>query len=725
MAYALGAWIIIEAGSVLLPTFGASDTVFRAYVIVVIIGFLVSLVFAWIFEITPEGVKLEKDIDRTLPESGRPVGLTNFVIIGLLIIALGVSITFNVTGIRGINDTSAAEIMAHRRSIAVLPFENRSNDPANMLFTDGLHDELLTRLANFGTLKVISRTSVMEYRNTSKKLPEIGQELGVDTLLEGTVQQVGNKVRINVQLIDAASDEHLWAQTYDSPLTEDTLFAVQSQVSGEIAGALQTTLMPAGQQAPVDIPTKNLRAYSLYTTGRDKLYTRRLDNLQQARTAFEQAIDLDPNYAEAHVALAECLILLAVNHQVITNEVAFAAAQEHLDEALDLNDQLSDAYATLGLLKTSIWIGSRIGTENLEAEAAFEQALALNPNNAQAYMWFANLRDSENRTDEAIGYYHRSMQLDPLGRVPYNNLPTLYAQRGENEYALRLWLQAIEIHPDWPTLYQLISVHLASLGRLDEAIAWERLFVEYSAEAERMPNVSIGLYAEFGDMDRAKEMVGNLAGNNVFLPLAEGYRLLLDGDFGAASDYMVRTIEAGSMPAFGYGIASDFALLAGDLKHAREYMLVENPVLKLDAELEIDRFTVRDVVKLAYIEKQEGNADRARELLNAALPAVQNLPRLGVLGQGVREAQIFALLGRNDDALAALRAAIDAGFRTSTVFDNWLLSMDPYFASIRDDPRFVALLDELDTLNAQMYERVLEAEATGDWQALRDLAGAT
>ena len=367
-----------------------------------------------------------------------------------------------------------------------------------------------------------------------------------------------------------------------------------------------------------------------------------------------------------------------------------------------------------------------IGTENLEAEAAFEQALSLNPSNAQAYMWFANLRDAENRTDEAIGYYHRSMQLDPLGRVPYNNLPTLYAQRGENEYALRLWLQAIDIHPDWPLLYELISVQLAGMGRLDEAVAWEQLFVQYSADAERVPNVSIGLYAEFGDMDRAKAMLASLPPASPLAPLAEAYRLILDGDYAAANRYLVDSIEGNDrFPQAGYDIASDIALVAGDLVHAREFLLVKTPVLQLDTELEIDRFTVGDVVKLAYIEKMQGNAGRSNELLNASLPVVQGLPRLGVFGQGVRDAEIYALLGRTEDALAAIREAIDAGFRTTTVVDTWLLGMDPYFATIRDDKRFLALLDKLDELNAVMYQRVLDAEASGDWQALRDIAGST
>jgi TolB-like protein/Tfp pilus assembly protein PilF len=725
-AYALVAWIIIEAGSVLLPTFGASETTFQVYVIVVLLGFLVSLVLAWIFEITPDGVKLDKDVEHGSPTAGHGKGLTNYAIIGLLIVALGVSITFNVTGIRNSTDASAAQIMANRRSIAVLPFDSRSSETGNALFADGVHDDLLTKLANFGALKVISRTSVMEYRGTTKNLRDIGEELGVDTLLEGTVQRVGNNVRINVQLIDAETDEHLWANIYDRSVTDENLFMVQSEVSGQIAAALHSALIPTADFAAVTVPTENLRAYGLYQSGRDDLAERRLESIQESRRQFEQAVSLDPDYAEAHIALAESLILLVINHGALPRDETFALAEQHIEKGLELNPELSSGYATLGLLKTSIWSETRIGTENLEAETAFERALALNPNNAQAYMWFASLRDAEQRTDEAIGFYHRSMQLDPLGRIPYNNLPTLYAQRGENEYAIRLWLDAIEIHPDWPVPYQLLTAQLAAMGRLDEAVAWQRLTLEKSSDEERMGNLGVGLYAEFGDFERAKQLLDDLPEGHPIAAFAPGFRLMLDREFEASSAFLVDLVERNpDVPLFAHQIVSDVALLAGDYENAREHIFLRNPVLQLDTEVVIDRFTVRDVVKLALILKQEGDTRQSAELASRALPVVQSLPLLGIYGQGVREAQIYAILGRVDDVFDALDAAIDAGYRSSTATDQWTLDIDPFFAELRGDERFINILARLDALNAEMYERVLEAESSGDWQPLIDLAGST
>ena len=495
-AYAVVAWIIIEAGSVLLPTFGAPESAFQVYVVVVVFGFLASLVLAWVFEVTPEGVKLEKNVDRSesiTPQTGRRL---EFIIIALLAVALGISVTLNVTGMRNAPDVPLAAV--DRLSIAVLPFTSRSTDPENQLFADGIHDDLLTRLANIAALKVISRTSMMEYRDTTKNLTEIAAELGVGTILEGAVQRVGDSVRINAQLIDAATDEHIWAKSYDRQLSAVNLFAIQSEISEEITQALQATLTNEEQLRLANIPTDSLAAYNLYTQGRDNLYKRRLDTLQKAREQFEAAIALDPDYAEAYAGLADSVLLLLNNHQAIVPDEAFDVAETSLDNALSLNPELADAHASLGLLKHQMWQENRSGPGLEEAEACFVSALELNPNNATAYMWFASVRGTQRRYEEAIELYHDSLRVDPLGKIPYANLPGLYALRGQNDEALDLYVKAVEIHPEWPTAYQNLAQHLQGLGRMDEAVAWGMKGVELSTDPIGGASM-VGAYIEFGE----------------------------------------------------------------------------------------------------------------------------------------------------------------------------------------------------------------------------------
>jgi TolB-like protein/tetratricopeptide (TPR) repeat protein len=719
-AYALVAWIIIEAGSVLLPTFGASEGVFQVYVIVVMIGFFVAVVLAWIFEITPEGVKLDRDTERSERADPRVKSTMNFLIIGLLAVALGVSITFNVTGIRGGTEEVRSPV-AEKPAIAVLPFTSLSSEPDNALFADGIHGDILTQLASIGSCKVISRASVMEYRNTTKNVRQIGEELSVNSVLQGSVQRVGDNVRINVQLVDATNDVNIWAQSYDRQLTAHNIFDIQSDISSAIAVALETTLTPAEQVRIATRPTADLRAYSAYVSGRDNLSLRRLEPLRRARESFEQAIAYDPNYAAAYAGLAESVLLLENNHQDLPQDEAFEIARQNLDKALELDPDLADAYAVKGLLESKAWQQTRIGNGNIKAEAAFRRAIELNPNHASAYMWFASLRDGEERDDEAIELFQRSMELDPLGRVPYTNLPTLYAQRGKNNEAIRLWLEAMQIHPEWPTPTQFLAQHLAGLGRLDESMAWIERSVEMSSD--QTPEMfNVRLFVAFGDFDRAAELVKTLPEGHPFAEYIDGVLLLLDADYRGALDFFSAKIESAEFSEanqFPAGAAAQLAIMLGDFKRARQFVFIDEPILREDAELQIDKFTIPSIIRLAYISQREGDRAYAQKLLLAALPVVREQPRLGWFGQGIQEVRILALLGRKEDALSLLRELVDDGFREAVLSDLWSLAQDPFLVMLRDDQRFEVMVDEVNRSMAEMYERVLQAERTGDWESLR------
>ncbi len=722
-AYALVAWIIIEAGSVLLPTFGATEAAFQIYVIVVLTGFFVAVVLAWIFEITPEGVKLDKDVDRTERRStNKQKAAMNYLIIGLLVVALGVSITFNVTGVR--NGDAPLELpVGEKPAIAVLPFTSLSSEPDNMVFADGIHGDILTQLASIGSCKVISRTSVMEYRNTTKNVREIGEELDVGSVLQGSVQRVGDNVRINVQLVDAENDVNIWAETYDRQLTAQNIFDIQSEISRAIAVALETTLTPAEQVRIAAKPTKDLRAYSAFVSGRDNLSLRRLETLLSARESFEQAIQYDPNYAAAYAGLAESALLLAFNHGALPQSEAFAIARENLDRALQLDPGLADAYAVRGLLESRIWQQTRVGRGNQEAEADFRRAIELNPNHASAYMWFASLRDSEERDEEAIELLRRSMELDPLGRIPYLNLPSLYAQRGQNDEAIRLWLKAMEIHPEWPIPLRYLTQQLAGLGRLDEAVAWAMEAMSLGDDPV-IGFLAVRLYLAFGDATKAKALLETLPDDYPF-PFAtvmDGFLLLIDSDYQNALDLFSEIIDS-SLSAednqYLAFVAAEVAILAGDLEKARLYTYRNQPILREDSELRIDKFTVPAIIRLAYISQREGDAANAQELLRAALPVVRDQPRLGWFGQGIREVQILALQGRKEDAIAALRDLIDDGYRSSVMTNVWTLEEDPYLAALREDPRFTGMIDEVIRSLEVMYDRVVEAESNGGWENLR------
>ena len=722
-AYALVAWIIIEAGSVLLPTFGATEGVFQVYVIVVIIGFFVAVVLAWIFEITPEGVKRDRDVVQRDQVNVRSKSTMNYLIIGLLAVALGVSITFNVTGLRN-GEVPIEAAVAEKPAIAVLPFASLSSDAENLIFADGIHGDILTQLANIGSCKVISRSSVMEYRNTTKNVRQIGEELDVGSVLQGSVQRVGDNVRINVQLVDAKNDVNVWARTYDRQLTAQNIFNIQTEISGAIAAALETTLTPAEQVRMAAKPTSDLRAYSAYVSGRDELSLRRLETLRSARQHFRQAIDYDPGYAAAYAGLAESVLLLENNHQALPQAEAFAIVRANLQKALELDPDLADAYAVKGLLESKVWQQTRVGQGNVEAEAAFRRAIELNPNHASAYMWFAMLRDGEERDEEAIELFQRSMELDPLGRIPFTNLPMLYAQRGQSDEAIRLWLKAMQVHPEWPMPQLYLAQHLAGLGRLDESMAW----IEQASALANDPVVdlfTVRLYVAFGDTEKAVELLKTLPAEHQLARYMDGLVLLLNFDFQGALNYfsaIAASEEPGQTSEIPVQVAAQIAIVTDDLDKAREFVLLDEPILREDAELRVDTFTIPAVIRLAYISQRQGDSDYARELLLAALPVVRDLPRLGWFGQGIQEVRILAMLGREEDALAALRTLVDDGYRNPVLTDLWSLEDDPFLAALRDDERFTAILDEVDRSMQQMYDRVLQAERSGDWSSLRAAA---
>ena len=716
-AYAVIAWIIIEAGSVLLPTFGASESAFQIYALVVIVGFLVSLVLAWVFEMTPDGVKLDKNVDRSesiAVESGRK---SNVGIIVLLIVALGVSVTLNVTGIRDSGPVSA--VMTEGQSVAVLPFESRSSDSDNELFADGIHDDLLTRLANISSLKVISRTSVMEYRDTTKNIRQIAVELGVATVLEGTVQRFGDQVRINAKLIDAATDGNLWAKTYDRQFSMQNIFAIQNEISEEIAAALQATLTTEEHSRIANVPTENLEAYSLYLVGRSNLNKRRLDTILQARTQFEEAIELDPEYAEAYAGLADSVLLLFNNHSAISREEMIAVAEAALDKALSLDPGLADAYASLGLLRNKIWDETRTGPGLDEAEAAYLRAIELNPNHAQAYMWFAGLRETQRRFDEAIELFHQSLRVDPKGRIPYLNLPGLYARMGQNGEALDLYVKALGIHPEWPTVYLSLSAHLQGLGRFDEAVAWGVRGLELSTDP-LAGGAMIAAFSEFGDYDRVRQFFVDIPVDHPMYELGYGAGKILDGDYsGAVAAFEDIVANSENPRQFMFNLIAGVALLAGDFDTAREYAERGNPELTADAYPQINHSNVADVIQYAFILQQQDEKKRADSLLAAALPVVRSSPRVGLVGHGIRDVQILALQGQSYEALAALREAIDEGFRGTTFTNGWSMSIDPYLGSIRNEPKFLAMQNEIDAAVLLMQERVIEAETNGNWDDLR------
>ena len=720
--YALVAWIVIEAGSVLLPTFGAPEWFFKVYVMIVASGFVVALISAWIFEITPDGVKLDRNVDGPRRDPNTR-GSRNLFIIGLLAVALGISITFNITGMRG-DALNLGEQVVYD-SIAVLPFSSRSSIEENQFFADGIHDDILTRLAEIKSLRVISRTSVNEFRDTTRNLRKIGEDLGVSTIVEGAVQRSGDQVRITVQLIDAATDEHIWAKTYDRKLSIESVFEVQTEISAQIASSLRAALTPEQELRLAAIPTDNIEAYAQYVAGRENLLRREFATLINARKQFENAIRLDPRYAQAHSALAETVLIMLANHQSIGREEAFEIANTHIVEALRIDPELAQAYAARGLMQMMQWEVIRQGPGNQESAASFERALSLNPNLADVYVWYSSLRRAEGDISKAIDLLSKALTIDPLSRIPYVNLPSLLALEGQNERTIELLLHAVKLFPEWELPYQYLSNHMVGLGRLDEAVAWGLAATRIS-EDPTAGGLLLGVYQEFGDNESVTEFIGAFPVEHPLYAVGKGYWQFVQRDYdGAVASFRKFQEEAEFPVPFLFPLLASAAIMIGDFDLAYDTLVQGNPILASDTEKPVDWQNVASAILLAHIEQHRNHREAANRLLDQALPVLRRLPRLGMGGHGIRDVQVLTMQGRPDAAIEALTEAVEEGFVSSISFDPWVIDEDPIIEPLRDDPRFEVLRKRMYQKIELMRKNVDEARASDDWSALLAKAATT
>jgi TolB-like protein/Tfp pilus assembly protein PilF len=476
VAYAVIAWLLVQAGSILFPTFEAPGWVMKVFVTLIAAGFAIALVIAWAFEMTPQGLKLTGEL---LPNERPPHWSRRkfAAVIAGIAVAAGALYLFQHYRAKpdSASDSSADRLSLegiYEKSIAVLPFENLSRDPDNAFFAEGVQDEILTRLAKVADLKVIAGTSTQKFRSSPNNLPEIARQLGVAHILEGSVQKAADQVRVNVQLINALTETHLWADTYDRKLTD--IFAVESEIATTIADMLQAQLSGAEKQAIAKKPTVNPEAYELYVKGRHFWNRRTQPNLRKAIALFEQAIAKDPGYALAHAGLADC-------HGIMPN-YSDDPPKPHIDRAIvaarraiELDDSLAEAH-------TGLANGLASDLQFAAAEAEFKRAFALNPNYASAHQWYGETLQSLGRFDEAIAELRRARELDPLSLIINAILAGTLYSGGKHEEALQQIQRTLDLDADFGVAYWVRAQIHESKGEFEQAIA------DYRKSGEATPS---------------------------------------------------------------------------------------------------------------------------------------------------------------------------------------------------------------------------------------------
>ncbi|MDX1571264.1 MAG: tetratricopeptide repeat protein [Xanthomonadales bacterium] len=668
IAYVILSWLLLQVGDLLFDLMGLPDWALRIVLGIVVLGFIPALLFSWIYELTPEGLKLESEVDREAsiaPRTGRRLDVTIVVMLAVAIGLFGAD-RLGLFGASPVKDTTpepvadakpasrnGAEIpepAEDKVAIAVLPFANLSGSDEALPFTNGLHDDLLTQLARIDGLKVISRTSVLEYRGTTKNVRTIGSELGVTHLVEGGVQRDGNRVRINAQLIDSRTDEHLWADTFDRELTVGNIFEMQSEIAGQITSALHVNL--GGEKRPdFERPTDDLAAWEAYMQGRAELDASDylVDTLRETQKHFEEAIRLDPGFAHAHarLALAKDLEFWFGGRNTRLREEAL----RHAQRALELEPELPEGKQALAAV---YYHGYLDYDRALDMLAQAEEAMA-------GEVWFlitkaATLRRM-GRFEDAIPVFEAALELNPRAPQAYTDLATSYQSVGRFD-AARAVARRLE-SLDLPT-------HFAAFKQ--SQIDWEQYGdgTTLAGAVERFGPVDHdGAWVLLSQVAPALWSTGGNAAVNAYLDALE-----VAGKRTELSIPIVRTRYAPPSEALTAAVEEELAVL-----QARVIGGDQEPDLRLQiAEALI--YLRRDKEARDVLESMMADPATARDRLEGPW-------RLG------RSAQLYMRLGDPDRAIEALAAALAPHPR----FSLRSYMAHPGMDALEDHPGFDALVE--------------------------------
>ena len=643
-AYIIAAGFIIQIGSAVFPAWELPNWAFRLVVVLLLVGFPIALILAWAYDVTPQGIRTTPT--PTTPGSHRRRNVIMLIGIGVIISAAA--------GFFLLPRVSARKI---DKSIAVLPFQNLSDEKENAYFADGIQDDILTNLSKIGDLKVISRMSVMSYRGDGlRNAREIGKALGVAALLEGSVRRIGNRVRVSVQLINAESDEHIWAEDYDRDLTD--VFAIQTDLAQKIASSLQAKLSPNEKERLDRPPTQNSDAYLLFIQARD--YANRPDHFRdeslKAEKLLEQAIELDPKFAAAFAELS--MVESWVYHESDPTPARREKARLNADEALRLQPDLPEAHLALGF---SYYYGDR---DYERALAEFEIAKRDLPNEAQAYMAIGAIQRRQGKWAESTANLEKAAALDPKNVTILINLAFNYAALRNSESAEKTLDRAIEIAPQaFATIGLKAYLIVALRGDLTGA---EKQMALLPADVD--PN-------GFATWGRWWVLV---------------FQRKLPEALAVIEKFPGETLNAGTSALWPKALMQGIIhLLEGDKPKAQaefeEARLVSEKLLR-EAPEDAARHAQHGLILAALDRKQEAIAEgkRAVELQPESRDAFDG-PRITAA-----LAQIYALTDESDEALRLIDHLL--GIPNGLTVP--MLKLDPIWDPLRNDPRFQALIDK-------------------------------
>jgi len=646
IAYAVGSWALAQGLAQVLPVFDISNSVIRVVIALLLIGFPVALVLAWVFDVTPQGIKATPTIAASGAHRRRNV---------MMLVATGVIISA-AAGFFLLPRASARKI---DKSIAVLPFENLSDEKGNAYFADGIQDDILTNLSKIGDLKVISRTSVMPYRGHTSNIREIAKTLGVSSVLEGSVRREGNRVRVNVQLINANNDEHLWANNYDRDLTD--VFAIQTDLAREIAGALQAKLSPTEKAQMERKPTENGEAYLAFLQAHTLFFQSMedLEKLKQAEQLYERAIQLDPKFALAFARWSQLESWLV--HSFERTAERRQKARTLAQQALQLQPDLPEAHLAMGF---SLYYGDNDFEGALKE---FEIAQRGLPNEAEGYLALGSIQRRMGKWPESNASLEKAAILNPKDSWVLQNLALSYATLRDFGAANKTIDRGLKVSPDNLGLWE-IKAKLAVAEKGDLSVS-EKAF----QAAKSIP---------MNDETKLRIAGGRV---DVFLLERKYQEALQEAE--SLSDGLLAGIPQALcgkyyLVGFARKALHDEAGARAALLKAKDLVEVLLKQSSDSPDLHIQLAKV-----LAYLGEKDAALTEARRATEI-LPESKDAFGGPEITEGV--AEVYATVGENARAIELLEGLLSRPSPVTVA----LLKLSPAWDPLRKDPRFQALIDK-------------------------------
>lgn len=690
-AYAVGVFVVLQLMDAAVEPLRLPDWLPTLVVLVLILGFPLVFILAWQLEITPEGIKKTRTAGAmTAAQSGLLFSLMMLGMVGLgwgfYSYYSGVFITTG-AGDDAITTAEQRAFAAPENSIAVLPFADLSEDGSQGYFSDGIAEEILNVLAKVEGLHVAARTSSFAFREPNTDIREIGRLLNVSTVLEGSIRKAGERIRMTAQLINVEDGYHIWSESYDRKL--DDVFAIQDEIASAIATALVGSF--SGLEQATSSRTHDLAAFEAYRTGRLHWWRRSPEELQKAITLFAKALEHDPLFAPAYAAMADSWLLMSL-YGNLTNMEATERAMPMIEKALAIDPESAEGFAALGLAR---W---QIG--QLDAgESALRQAIKLNEDYIPAFLWLGGLLGDAGRLPEQRQVLQQAMTLDPLNELLAVNYAKNLISQGDFAAGKELLQDLVELRPDSVTLLRLLAGYSIGAGELVEG--WRYASRSYALEPDSPAVIEAlaGAWMSVGAEDKAERLLQDgleIAADNFglqnsyFFLLLKQRRLekaesLLQGQYGSDIDELPEQLQQ-----FYYFQKGLVRLVAGDVDSATE--LFERTISD-DSEQAMSESQIMFTTISSALQAAAGNTELAERRLSSAERAVRRARINGMDDANINytESSIYALRGDAKSALDKLQVAYDRGFREA-----WLLDFDARLDSLRQEPQFVALKEQIE-----------------------------